>query len=496
MKKPAPSIPRSVAFSGVIGCLVMSLCGCVGPAVVVDVPSAASQATGIANAIRFEENAAPIDEPGGSAAQLGLVEATRRSLAFDPEVQIALARVRAAEAEAEQARLLPNPILSITVRPRFGPESAIITPALSEDLISILQRPRRASAADRRLRAAASEALVTTLNTLSQVQERYADVQAGEAQLVVLGARRKLLERLRDLASARLKAGEGSSLDLTTVDAQRENLQSEIAQKRIEVNEFRLDLARLIGQPGGRTDWQLSGWTSPPQIITTQEAWLASALRNRPEIQSSLWELAALGDDVILARFAPWEGTAVGVEAERDVQWSVGPSFSAPLPMFDMGQARARKAMAAVIEGRHKLTQARRQVVEDVRKAFDTFNGTQAVLREARLKLLPLQESRQRQAEAAYRAGESDLTTLLVAEEELQDTRAKLVEFEQKTTVAFIRLQRAVGGPGVAAELTPSTAPTTTSPTTRAVDVGRPTDAPAGSRLAPSDRLRTERLSQ
>lgn len=393
-----------------------------------------------------------------------------RALANSPEIQAALARVRAAEADAQQARLLPNPIVSITVRPRFGPESAIISPAISEDLISILERPRTASAADHRLRAVSGEALTEVLNTLAEVQERYADVQAGEAQLAVLGERRKLLDRLLGLSRARLKVGEGSRLDVTTVEAQSENLQFEIAQQRIDLNESRLSLARLIGQPGGRTDWQLSPWAPPPHIDSPQRAWLACALRSRPEIQSSIWELSALGDDVALARFAPWDGATIGVESERDVEWSVGPSVSFPLPLFDMGQEKKAKAVAAVIEGRHKLTQTKRQVVEDVRKAYDTFIATQAVLSDARSKLLPLQQAQQRLAEAAYQAGESDLTTLLIAQEALEDTNAKLVEFEQKTAVAFVRLQRAAGGPGAAANLVatglrPASAPSTTMPT-------------------------------
>lgn len=445
------------------------LAGCVGPVPTQDVPLLASRAADLSGAIRYQTEGGPIDVAAESPSVLTMLEATRRTLANDPEIQAALARVRAAEAESEQARLLPNPILSITVRARAGPESAIISPGLSEDLVGILQRPRRASAADHRLRAAASEALTAVLNSLSEVQERYADAQSGEAQLAVLGERHKLLDRLLEMATARLDAGEGSRLDVTTVQAQRQNLRFEFAQKRIELNESRLGLARLIGQPGGKADWQLERWTPPPQIATAQGAWLSVALRGRPEIQSGVWELAALGDEVALARFAPWDGAAVGVDAERDVNWSVGPSLSTPLPVFDMGQAKGRKAMAAVVEGRHKLTQTRRQVVEEVRKAFDNFTSTQAVLAEARSILLPLQESRHEQAEASYRAGESDLTTLLIAEEELQDTRAKLVEFEQKTRVAFIKLQRAVGGPGVAMAVLPearvSTGPSTV-PTT------------------------------
>ncbi|HWE95528.1 MAG TPA: TolC family protein [Tepidisphaeraceae bacterium] len=475
-------LPWRAVVGGSAALVFLLLPGCVGPVKPPDVAAIASQAASVRNAIRFETEGGSIDAPGETPSSLTVEAATMRALANSPEIQAALARVRAAEADARQARLLPNPIVSITVRPRFGPESAIISPAISEDLISILERPRSASAADHRLRAASGEALAEVLNTLAEVQERYADVQAGEAQLAVLGERRKLLDRLLGLARARLKAGEGSRLDVTTVEAQSENLQFEIAQQGIDLNEARLSLARLIGQPGGRTDWQLSPWAPPPHIDSAQRAWLACALRSRPEIQSGIWELSALGDDLALARFAPWEGATIGVESERDLEWSVGPSVSFPLPLFDMGQEKKVKAVAAVIEGRHKLTQTKRQVVEEVRKAYDTFTATQAVLSDARSKLLPLQQAQQRLAEATYQAGESDLTTLLVAQESLEDTNAKLVEFEQKTAVAFVRLQRAAGGPGAAATLVradsqPSTAPSTAGPPATGSSSIRPTSS-------------------
>ncbi len=194
--------------------------GCIGPWQPPDAPAITSRALGVEGLIRFESSGGPLDVPGELAGELTLEMTVREALRTDPQIQAALARVRAAEADAEQARLLPNPILSVTVRPRIGPESAIITPAISEDLVGVLERPGRANAAEHRLRAAAADALLAAVNSLADVQERYADVQAGEARLVVLHERRKLLDRLLNLARVRLAAGEGSRLDLTTVEAQ------------------------------------------------------------------------------------------------------------------------------------------------------------------------------------------------------------------------------------------------------------------------------------
>ncbi|HUS61873.1 MAG TPA: TolC family protein, partial [Acidimicrobiales bacterium] len=203
-----------------------------------------------------------------------------------------------------------------------------------------------------------------------------------------------------------------------------------------------------------------------------ERIWVQAALERRPELQARQWELAALGDEVALARLAIFDGTEVGMDAERDEgKWSVGPAVSTPITIFDWGQARRAKAEALRIEARHHATETRRQVVEDVRRAVARLTAAQVALNKVESELLPVQQRRHEQAEEAYRGGLADSTALLVAEQDLQASRAKLVEVQKDAGLALIRLHRAVGGSGVATSVEramPTTLPTSrpsTSPT-------------------------------
>ena len=99
-----------------------------------------------------------------------LDDAVERAMRHDPGLQAALARVRAALAEADQARLLPNPVLSVALRfPEAGAGKPVIEAGLAADLLSVLQQPGRIKAADHRLRAASAEALTTALDLLFEV---------------------------------------------------------------------------------------------------------------------------------------------------------------------------------------------------------------------------------------------------------------------------------------------------------------------------------------
>ncbi|MBS0195978.1 MAG: TolC family protein [Planctomycetes bacterium] len=390
-----------------------------------------------------------LDEPDSTGATLTLAEAVRRAVTTDPGLQGALARVRIALADADQARLLPNPVLNVVLR--WGPGKPQIEASLAQDFVAALEIPRRSSAADHRLRQASADAVTAAIDVVWEVQERFAGAQASAALVPVLRERMTLLERLASVARARLEAGEGTRADLATLDAQRVEMQVEIDQAVLTEREERLRLARLIGEPSAAAVWTLEAWEAPTVDAQPESRWVDAALRKRPEVQSIGWRLKALGDDEALAALLPWEGAGAGIDAQRGDDWFVGPSVSTPVPVFDMGQARRARVTAEQLEARHELTLAKRKIVEEVRIAYETLAASGANLARIRGELIPLQQQRRRLAEDAYRAGQSDITGLILAEQDLRLAQARSIEVEHQTAKALFRLERAVGGPGVAA---------------------------------------------
>ncbi|WP_158633570.1 TolC family protein [Tautonia sociabilis] len=413
----------------------------------------AAAAIGLAGAIVFREQPMPVEEDDATPELLSFPEALRLTLKNDPGIQAALGRVRIAQADADQARLLPNPILSVAFRIPDSGGRAVVEAGLAEDLLSVLRRPGLVSAADDRLRAAGAEAVSAVLDAVSSLGERFVAAQALDSLCSELEERKRLNARLIELARARLELGEGTLLDLTTAEAQRLEIESEIAERQLERREERLALARLIGQPGGAADWRLPAWDPPNPITVPDRRWAEAALVRRPEVQAKEWQLAALGAERRLAWLAPLEGAGVGVDAEREEEWSVGPSIALPLPIFDFGQARRARARAAVLEASHELTGIKRLVVEEIRRAHEAYAATLANLARVERELMPLAERRLGQAQFQFKTGETDITELLLAEQDLHEAHTRLIELQRKASVALIRLERAVGGAGVAAEL-------------------------------------------
>lgn len=479
MKPPTPALIPSTLVPILV---LASVSGCASTAPArLTVAEEIAAAAGLSEPIRFETRGQPADVAAPAGQALTLEDAVRRTLAHSPELQAALARVRAAQADAKQARLFPNPILSVVFRWPEGGGSPTVEAGLAADLISLLRRPGQVSAAESRLRAAAAEAVSQALEVLAEVRGRYVAVQTSDELLGVLRERLRIIDRLLGVARDRLQAGEATRLDVVGLEAQRIELLTEIAEQELDRREQRLALSRLIGEPSGRAEWSIAPWGPDRHFALSEERWVALSLEHRPEVQARRFELEALAADLGLTRLAPFDGAELGVEGEREEgDWGVGPGVSTPLPIFDWGQARRQRARAALVEARHNLTRVRRQVIEETRLAYATLAATDANLHRVRDELVPLAERRHELAEQQFKAGELDVTGLLQAEEELRAARTRLVELERRTTEALIRLQRAVGGPGIVASVTAGDVPTTTAPSTQAATPPAPRPTTGG----------------
>ncbi len=373
-----------------------------------------------------------------------------RVMRHSPTIQATGAKVRAALADAKQARLLPNPVVSVALRFPEGGGKPTIEAGLTAELLSLLSRPGRIDIADARLRASASDVLSVVIDEITEVQTRYAEAQAIDARLKVLADQQRAITRVLGMTQSRVEAGEAPRLDVLAIDAQRLGIETDLLDAEARRRDVRLDLARLIGRPSDPTanDWTLETWEAPSIVnLSDEKRWITTAMNHRPDIQSRTWELAARGVDVKQARWGVLDGAEVGADAEReDGNWGIGPAIATPLPLFDWGQAKRQKAMAEQSEARHALVAAQRLAVTDVRQAIASVAASQQSLEKQRTELLPLLKRRHEQAIDAYQAGSASMTDVLLAEQELQSANGRLIELQEQLSSAMFRLQRAAGG--------------------------------------------------
>ncbi len=427
-----------------------------------DTAAQIQSAASLANAITFHTDALPA-EAAPAAGTLPLPAAIERALRQSPEVQVALANVRTAQADAHQTRLFSNPVLDIAFRFQgvntYGGGRAhptIIEAGLTTELVKILQRPRRISAADAVLRAASAKAITTTLDVIHQTQQHFFNAVGLRRETEILIQRTNRIGQLLKVAEARLAAGEGTQLDVATLKAEQSTAAIDLREATLKLRHANIALAHRLGQPRGRIDWALTTPLYTRVALRDESDAIAHGLRARPEIQADRWQLTALEDQSALARLAWLEGAAAGLATEHENadsvtrnstdDWSLGPSLTLPLPIFDWGQAKRAKARAQAIAARQRLTQTTRQVAREIRQAHHAAAQLMTTASRARTELVPLHEERVRLARVVFDAGQEDVTNLRLAELDLLEAQLKLLRLDHRTTLAIIALYRATGG--------------------------------------------------
>lgn len=431
-----------------IPCLLgFAAAGCAGPAPQLDPAADVRAALDLGTAVAFREEGDPVDawtHDSGAPEALGLRAALERAVLHSPELQQALAAVQVATADADAARLWANPLVSFVVR--WGGGSPQVETSLTESVVQVLQTPTRSRAADHRLRAAAAAVLTAALDVAAELQQRYAQAQGAVELVPELEARAALLARLRAVAESRMRNGEATPAEVDALRAEELELAVELDAARSRRALAFVALAHRMGAPSSGATWTLERLEPQPASGQTESEWVAASLASRPELRQLAWELSALGEDVSLARFAPWADAEVGVDSQKDPDWATGPGVSLPLPVFDTGAAGMRRARAEVVAARHRYTEVARQVVLEVRSAHAELAAQQDRFRAVTDALLPLQQRRLQQTETAWRAGQLDVTAVLLAEQDWRAARAQSLDAARELRLARVRLERAVGG--------------------------------------------------
>ena len=441
------------------------LAGCAGSPPDLDPGRMAADAAGLVATVDLRPGADPLDVPAPApdADGLSAADAAEAAVRNSPRVQAALAEVQRALADARQARLIANPVLSLNLRFAAGDADDVIEAGLAQPLVELLSRPVRASAADARLRAAAAEAVAAAIDAVAEGAKAHAEALAAEQRLGVLQEQAGLLERLLGLARARLDAGEASPLEVAGFEAREASLRAEVTAQRYERDAAQLTLARLLGRPSAALGFALSA-SDTARAPGDEAAWLRRAAEARPELAAAVQELLALGDDARLAGWSVFDGLEAGVATETEGATSVGPAIGGPIPLFDLGKQRRAAARAEVLAARHRLLGLQRVVVEEVRRAHAASLNAAEVVAATEGRVLPLARERVEQTRASFDAGFADATDVLSAESDLLDAESRLVGARLRGRLAAADLRRAAGGvlPGLSTNSTPEP---TTSPT-------------------------------
>lgn len=402
-------------------------------------------------------------------ANLELQAAVARLQALEAELRVQQARRRPslnATAEAERRRFPQAPVFQSgsTLIDSSGGERTVINryaigleAGYEFDFWGGIAAGIRAARGD--LEAERAELDVARRVLVANLVDAYLDAGAVHARLALLDHQRALAERIGQLRRRQLAAGTITRTEVNRADAEIGRITGEIQATRKLGAQAETRLAVLLGtspttfalEPGGDT------LPSPPDLSGGIPA---SVLRARPDVRAAESRLLAAGgrfDEAQAARYpnivlsasiGPTATRTGELDALRALGWAWGPRLV--LPIFDGGTRKARvvSAQALIREREAQYKQIVLRALEEVEVALASLDADNHAL-SARRELLVLATTDLRQAEVRRSAGRDGALPSL----ELQINRSlaaeRAIAAERERLRSWVALVRALGaGPG------------------------------------------------
>lgn len=443
---------------------VIALSGCATvaepPAHRIEMPQAfAEPAAGAASAI--------VSDWWRSYGSEDLVALVGGALAGNPDLGIAVERVRQAEAQAQIAGASLFPQLGLAAatsrretRPDRGPavtadsSSAALNASYEFDLWG--RNAAGARSAGAALRASRFDQETARLTLVAGVANAYFQVLSLRGRLVLARQNLVIAEDVLAVVSSRVRNGASSALDLARQQTAVLNQQAAIPPLQLQERQTRAALALLVGRPpeGFDIGAKLLRELALPGVAPGLPAEL---LVRRPDLASAEAQLAAANANIAAARAALLPGISLtgsaGLSSTELLSFLSAPSrvlsvgASLAQTVFDGGRLRGQVELAAARE---------RELVEAYRKAVlaalsDVENSLVAVNRNADQERIQIQVMEQAGralglARVRYRAGADDLLSVLDAQRTLFQAEDQLAQLRLARLQASVGLYKSLGG--------------------------------------------------
>ncbi len=382
---------------------------------------------------------------------LKVEQALAMALRNNREIRSQVERIAASRADLVQAGLLPNPVLGLTLRFPFDPVSGgtFVGAQVAQSFTAIWLRGGKIRAADARLNQTVLDISDKALRLVAELKTTHARIAFG--QLAVHHADHNLatIQRSIDSLEARVRGGEGTSLDVNRAHQQFAKAQSERASIGRDLAKDQRIMLELIGFASESAEWKVEENASLVEAISLDEAdAITLAGSQRLDVAAARAIVEAQKADLSVEERSRLKDFGLGADFERDVDGkkTIGPVVEIGIPIFDTNAAQIAKAGSLARATLANYEAVAQRAIREARVAWVEYDSATQLADQYRSTVLPLSERNLSLAEASLKAGQTDVTVLLEAQGEVIEARTRLNDLERQAAIARIELEYAVGG--------------------------------------------------
>jgi outer membrane protein, heavy metal efflux system len=399
-----------------------------------------------------------------SAPTWDLTTLTVAALYYHPDLQLAQAKLAAAQASVITAGESPNPVFNFTNMIGQGvvagaiPAGAApltIGPVIDFVIETFGKRESRTAQAQHLADAARFDLATAAWQVRGGVRTALLNLWAAQQRLALTRRRLEIEDQLVELLEHRLAVGEASALDVTHERINR--AQVTLAQQDLEQTaaEARVQLATAVGIPVQALDGVdvTTNAFEHPSPIAPNSDWRREALTQRTDVRASLEAYGAAQAALQLAVAGQFPNVTLspGYNYEYGINEFVL-NLDTTLPIFNQNQGPIAEALAKRLEAAAAFAALQAQIIGAVdlaatayRKSTQTLASANALLADEQRRVLAMENS--------FRAGQVDRPTLVTVQMEAAATALAgfdaVVKQRQALGALEDALQRPLYGPDV-----------------------------------------------
>jgi cobalt-zinc-cadmium efflux system outer membrane protein len=341
-----------------------------------------------------------------------------------------------ADARVIQARLRPNPVLSLGIdyqnvfRQTFTQQNGAGPPEANARVDYLIERggkrKDRIEVAQDAKEVARLEFLNTTRGLILDVQNAFLDVQSAKESLGIAEANMNSLDEIAKINADRVRAG-----DLAKVDEMRSRVaalesKNAVIAAQLKLRAAKTKLQSLIGRVTVSETFDVSGDIRRDDGVAAFGSLQKQAMELRPDLlalrRDEARSLAEIRSQLAQGKVDFTIGTEYHHQYDIVHADSFGFFFSAPLPVFNRNQGEIERAReeSRQVETRIRAMQA--SINNELASAYQEYSSSHSMLENIEHNMLGEAKDVRSITEYSYKRGEATLLEFLDAQRAFNET--------------------------------------------------------------------------
>ena len=354
-------------------------------------------------------------------------------------------------ADEVTAGLRPNPVFS-SINDQFNPTN--FQPASgsqwTESITQLFERrrkrPLRVESARLATSMAATDQQDLERQLLFSLRDAFVRTLQAKAFLELAGQNLASYDKVLEVNRVRYKAGDIAQVDLTRLELQRAQFESDLVNAQVNLRTAKIALLALMNERQPVDSFDVSGPFAYQPLGMTGEQARQAALGGRPDLKSATTAVAKAQTDHKLAWANGSTDPTLYAEYQRaGVDSTLGFGVIIPLRVFDRNQGEKEHTQIEITRAERNRQAVLTGILRDVDSAYATVVSVRDLIVPYRDRYIPQSLEVRETVSFAYSRGGASLLDFLDAQKSYRDTQLAYQTLIANYLSALNQLSQAVG---------------------------------------------------